>query len=133
MKKSVIGIVLIIIILGFTLVFANNSGEPANAKSDERIKSELRKSMEETKNEKEKIEKLFTKSSKALKDEGFGEVGLSYSNEERIFTVQVYDKDLLEDNKVHMENIIVNTAKEVGFNDFDITFTVVNRNVTQNK
>ncbi|SDZ84933.1 hypothetical protein SAMN05421743_101413 [Thalassobacillus cyri] len=43
MKKNVIGIVLIIIILGSTLVLANNSDESANAKSDEQIESELLK------------------------------------------------------------------------------------------
>jgi hypothetical protein len=132
MKKIVIGIVLIIIIFGSTLVFANNLNESENAKSDEQIENQLVKSMEETKKEKEKIEKLFTRSSKELKDKGYGEVGLSYSNEDRILTAQVKDKDFLE-AKRQIENIITNTAKEVGFNDFDIKFRILDRNITRNK
>ncbi|MGY0694151.1 hypothetical protein ACW2QC_15445 [Virgibacillus sp. FSP13] len=132
-KKIVIGIALIIIIFCATLVFANNSSESGNAKSDEQIESELVKSMEETKKEKDKLEQLFTRSSKELMDKGYGEVGLSYSNEDRILTVQVKDKDFLESNKSQIENIISNTTKEVGFNDFDIRFRIVDRNISQNK
>ncbi|WP_199794641.1 hypothetical protein [Lentibacillus sp. Marseille-P4043] len=133
MKKTLIGIALIIIIFGATLVFANNSGESENAKSDQQIESELVKSMKETKKEKDKLEQLFTRSSKELMDKGYGEVGLSYSNEDRILTTQVKGKGFLESNKSQIENIISNIAKEVGFNDFDIKFRIVDRNISQKK
>ncbi len=133
MKKIVIGIVLVIIIFGSTLVFASNKDKSGNAKSDEQIENELVKSMKETKKEKEKMEKLFTSSSKELKDKGYGEIPLSYSHEDRILTAQVNDKDFLEENKGQIENIIVNTAEEVGFNNFDIKFRIVDSNITRNK
>ncbi|MGP4080098.1 hypothetical protein ACTWQL_09295 [Pseudalkalibacillus sp. R45] len=133
MKKITIGIVLLIIIFGSPLVFANSSDKSENAQSDEQIEKELIKSMDETKKAKEKLEKLFTKSSKELKDKGYDEVGLGFSNEERILTVQVKDKGLLDTNKREMENIIFNTAKEVGFKDFDIKFRVLERDITRNE
>ncbi|MEI5906578.1 hypothetical protein WAK64_05845 [Bacillus spongiae] len=133
MKKIVIGIVLFIIISGSAFFFVRNSDGSEIAKSDKQVENELIISMKETKVEKEKIEKLLTNSSKELKDNGFGEVGLSYSNEERILTAQVNDKDFLDDNKAQIENIIINTAKEVGFNDFKIEFWIDDRNIAQNK
>ncbi|WP_205520122.1 hypothetical protein [Virgibacillus doumboii] len=133
MKKIIIGIVLLIIILGSTFVFAISSDEPANAKSDEQIENELLKSMAETKKEKEKIEKLFTRSSKEFKDKGYDEVVLSYSIEDRILTAQVNDDDFLDANKSQIESIIDKTAKGLGFNNFDINFNVLDSNITRSK
>ncbi|GGK09056.1 hypothetical protein GCM10007063_34350 [Lentibacillus kapialis] len=132
-KKVVIGLVSIIIIFGAAFVFAINSEESANAESDEQIEDELVKSMNETKQEKAKIEEIFRRSSNELKDKEYGEVGLSYSHKERILTAQVKDKGFLEANKSKIRNIITDTAKEVGFKDFDIKFRISESTVTRNK
>lgn len=129
MRKNVIGFVIIIIIYGSIPIFANVSDETVIAKSDQQIKNELEKSMEETKKQKEKLELLFTRSSKELNDKGYDEVGLSYSHVDRMLTAQVKDKN----NKNQIENIIANTAKEVKLGDFDIKFKVLDRKMTLNE
>ncbi|OEH92468.1 hypothetical protein [Bacillus solimangrovi] len=133
MKKVVIGIVLIVFIFGSALAFLSNSDGLNIAKSDKQIESEIVKSMEETKNENENIEKLFTRSLKELKDKGFEEIGLSYSHEERILFAQVNDTDTLEDNKGEIKEILVRIAKEVGINGFNIKFGIVDKDNTRNQ
>ncbi|WP_239984621.1 hypothetical protein [Lentibacillus sediminis] len=128
MRKNLIGFVIVILIYGSIPIFANVTDKTVIAKSDQQIKNELEKSMEETKKQKEKLELLFIKSSKELNDKGY-EVGLSYSHADRMLTAQIKDEAI----KSQIENIIADTAKEVEFGDFEIKFRVLDSKIPLNK
>lgn len=61
------------------------------------------------------IEELITKSSQELNDKGYSEIGLSFSFDESILTVQVKDKKIVENNKNKIGNNIMDIAKEIKF------------------
>lgn len=134
MKKVVISfIVLILIITALVMVLEKNSKESASINTEEKIEKALIKSMEESKNDKKKIEELLTITSQGLNDKGYTEIGLSYSHEDRILTVQVKDNKFVETNKEKIENIISNIAKEIKFQDFEVNFMTLDSYVTLSK
>ncbi|MEG0473343.1 MAG: hypothetical protein RR588_13500, partial [Solibacillus sp.] len=117
-RKVVLGILLLAIIIG-TIIIGGNWGKTS---SDEKLELGLVKSMAETKKEKEKESELLTEISKTLNDKGFGQLGLSYSPDKRVFTVQAEEKDFIEKNKDTLKNVIVTTAKEHDFRNFKVEF-----------
>ncbi|WP_438313627.1 hypothetical protein [Sporosarcina sp. FA9] len=126
MKKIIIGIIfLILIITAFFIVNEIKSGETEAVNSEKKLEVDLAKSMEESKKENKKIEVLLTKVPQELKNKGYGQTGLSFSSEYRIFTVQVEDKEFVKRNRSKVENMIVNIAKEIEFQDFDVNFRVL--------
>lgn len=101
------------------MLLRKNSHESGPVNTEE-IEDALVKSMEETKRGQKKLGQFLTKTSHDLNDNGYEPVVLSYS--EQNLTVQVQDKAFLEANKMNIEKIIHNTAKEIGFQDFKVDF-----------
>ncbi|MFC7685299.1 hypothetical protein [Ureibacillus sp. GCM10028918] len=120
MKKILVCfVVLLIIVIAFMLI-RNNADESASVHTEEEIENALVKSMEETKREQKKLEEFLTKTSQELNDNGYEPVALSYSDQN--LTVQVQDKAFLEANKMNIEKIIHNAAKEIGFPDLKVDY-----------
>ncbi|MFL0584813.1 hypothetical protein ACH0B6_19780 [Solibacillus silvestris] len=121
MKKVLTGfVVLLLIITASNMILKKDSNKTASVNT-EAIESTLVKSMEETKEEKKKLELFLTKSSQALNDKGY-QAGIGFSHEERNVTVQVQNKAFLEANKTNIEKIIHNTAKKIGFQNYTVDF-----------
>ena len=121
MKKVLTGfVVLLLIITASNMLLKKNSNKSASVNT-EAIESTLVKSMEETKEEKKKLELFLTKSSQALNDKGY-QANIGFSHEERNVTVQVQNNSFLEANKTNIEKIIHNTAKKIGFQNYTVDF-----------
>lgn len=121
LKKVLTGfVVLLLIITASNMILKKDSNKTASVNT-EAIESTLVKSMEETKEEKKKLELFLTKSSQALNDKGY-QAGIGFSHEERNVTVQVQNKAFLEANKTNIEKIIHNTAKKIGFQNYTVDF-----------
>ncbi len=117
MKKIVFSsIVLIIIFVASFILLRSNSSN-----GEEGVENSLVKSMDESKAAKKKLEQFITKSHQELNNNGYDNVGLSYSDQKKL-TIQVQDKAFLEANKANIEKIIYSTAKEIGFQDFQVDF-----------
>ncbi|MGN7479486.1 hypothetical protein ACTHOQ_16735 [Solibacillus silvestris] len=120
MKKFLIEfIALLLIIAASFMIITENSGESAS-ESTEEMGEALIKSMEETKKEKMKLEQFLTKASQELNDNGYEQIGLSYTDES--LTVQVKDQSFIDDNKVNIERIIHNVAEQINFHGFEVEF-----------
>lgn len=87
--------------------------ESVSVSTEGEIEIALIKSMEETKKENEKINELMEEIPQEVNDKGYGQIGLSYSSFDRMFTVQAKNEDFIKRNKRIVENIIVNIADEL--------------------
>ena len=121
MKKVLTGFVVLLIIITASYLLIKKDSNKSPTVNTEEIENLLVKSMEETKTENMKLEQFLTRSAKELNDNGY-QVNLGFSHEERNLTVQVQDKAFVEANKTNIENIIRNTAKTIGFQDFKVDF-----------
>lgn len=124
MKKVAFALLLIVIVTISTVIL-KYLGNPEMDISDKDLEIALLKSMEESKKNNKKLEQLLTKASLELNNIGYGKFALGFSNDDRILTVQVLDEELIKTNKVKVENIILNVAKEMEFQNFDIEFIVL--------
>lgn len=118
LKKIIVGTVFLILIITVYFVVIEK-------KSEEKIEIALVKSMEETQKEKKKIEELLTKASQELNNKGYEQIGLSYSPDDRIISVQVQDEEFVKKNRSKVENIVLNVAKEVELQDVNVDFRVL--------
>lgn len=121
MKKIIISFIFIALIISLIVIW-RNSDKTSSSNSEGNLETALIKSMEETKKENEKIEELLNKIPQELNDKGYGQIGLSFSPNERILTVQVKDKEFVKKNKSNIENIILNSAKKINFQNFEVDF-----------
>lgn len=118
LKKIIVGIgFLILIITGYFVVIEK--------KSEEKIEISLVKSRGDTQQEKKKIEQLLTKASQELNNKGYEQIGLGFSPDDRIISVQVQDEEFVKKNRSIVENIVLNVAKEVELQDVNVDFRVL--------
>lgn len=122
--------VLIITITASFVLLGSNSDKSASIKTDEATENAIAKSMRETHNEKKKIEELLTKTSQELKDNGYPEIGLSFSPDEWMLTVQAPNQEIIENGKRKIEEIIFNNAKEINLEDFEVNYMTLDHYVT---
>ena len=112
---TLLGVVLAwIIILSFLFVHSQNS------------EMTLAESMAETKNEQQKIESLLTKIQQTLVHKDYGEIGLNFSFEGRLLTVQVKDRAFIDQNEKKIKTLINDIAKEKKMDAINIQFEAVN-------
>lgn len=104
------------------MIISVNWSKAKSANSEDKLKTELAKRMDDTKKENKKVFELLTEISKGLGDKGFSQLGLSYSPEKREFTVQVKDEHSIEKSKKSIENFIVHTAKKNDFKNYKVNF-----------
>ena len=107
-----------------TIVFVKNYDGINDGHSEEDLEAALLKSMEETKKEKKKVEEFLTKGSIELQNNGFKQVGLGFSPDDRQVSIQVPDEKFLKDNRSNIENIILKVAKESELHDFKVDYRV---------
>ncbi|MFJ8236129.1 hypothetical protein ACIQ34_10320 [Ureibacillus sp. NPDC094379] len=124
MKKALIGYILLILMITGTIVFVKNYDGTNDGHSEEDLEAALLKSMEETKKEKKKVEEFLTKGSIELQNNGFKQVGLGFSPDDRQVDIQVPDEKFLKDNRSTIEHIILKVAKESELHDFKVDYRV---------
>lgn len=115
----IIGSVLIAMMATIFLIADNG------ADSEQRLERDLVKRLQESEQEQERFEKLFTRLSDELNHEFQNEIGLSFSFDDRIFTVQVENEEFKEEHEKRMKEIIAAQAKEHQFSDFNVEIMVV--------
>ncbi|MFJ7970886.1 hypothetical protein [Psychrobacillus sp. NPDC096389] len=80
----------------------------------------LAESMAETKKEQQKMESLLTEIQQSLEHQNYDEVGLSFSFQEHLLTVQVKDQAFLDQNEKKIKALINDIAKEKKIDSFKI-------------
>ncbi|SER51748.1 hypothetical protein [Psychrobacillus sp. OK032] len=116
-KKSLtlLGVVLAwIIILSFLFVQSQNT------------EMTLAESIAETKKEQQKIEALLTKIQQTLDQKDYGEIGLTFSFEGRLLTVQVKNQAFLDQNEKKLKSLINDIVKEKKMDAINIQFEAFN-------
>lgn len=85
----------------------------------------LAESMEETKIEKSKIEELMSQVNEELINNGYKGIGLSFSYDLHMITVQVHDKKFSNRNEKKIKTLIYNIAKEIKLDSIKIQFETI--------
>lgn len=85
----------------------------------------LAESMEETKIEKSKIEELMSQVNEELINYRYKEIGLSFSNDLHMITVQVHDKKFSNRNEKKIKTLIHNIAKEIKLDNIKVQFETI--------
>ncbi|WP_396631782.1 hypothetical protein [Lysinibacillus sp.] len=111
------------IIITAIVVAINHKSRSAN--SEEKLENALVISMEETKKENEKINEILRKISQEFNKKGFDQIGIGFSHDDSVFTIQAKDKDFIEKKKIIIENIILHVANETGFRDFKVDYVTL--------
>lgn len=123
LKKVVIGFFVLIMTITTTfMLLGKKTDESLSGSTEEKFEINLIKSMEETKKEKIKIEELLTKIPQEVNDEGYGQIALSFSPDDRVLTVQATDQEFVKRHKTDVETLISTIAKELEFQNFDVNF-----------
>lgn len=86
--------------------------------------------MEETKIEKSKIEELMSQVNEELINNGYKGIGLSFSYDLHMITVQVHDKKFSNRNEKKIKTLIYNIAKEIKLDNIKIQFETIDPYMT---
>ncbi|MBM7608446.1 hypothetical protein JOD29_001691 [Lysinibacillus composti] len=127
MKKGLIGYIFLILMITGTIMFVKNYDGTNDGQSEEDLEAAIQKSMDETKKEKKKVEEFLTKGSIELQNNGFKQVGLGFSLDDRQVDIQVPDEKFLKDNRSNIENIILKVAKESELQDFKVDYRILDQ------
>lgn len=112
MKKVIVSIFfLLLFFIGISVVFDTDT--------------EHAEILDESEQENKEVTELITKVSLDLDGKGYLPVGIYFTFDDRMITVQAQNEEFIEQHQKEVEDSIYNVAKELEFQDFDVIFNVV--------